>query len=178
MAGMRRRLFSLCSGLSLALCLGLLLMWGRAAFGDELWVRCVGHSLLLYGADGTEAASAPTFFFDPSISMTAFEGPKGLLRLLRAGSLRSGAARFAGVEVYWDAGRPVSMYRAVVVPIAYPILLAAALPALWAVCRIRVRHRARRGLCPACGYDLRATPDRCPECGTIPAAPVPTPATK
>jgi hypothetical protein len=53
-------------------------------------------------------------------------------------------------------------YWAILPPLAAP-------PIVRAYRLLRRRRRVRAGHCPSCGYDLRATPDRCPECGTIPA---------
>lgn len=54
------------------------------------------------------------------------------------------------------------------------ICLACSVPlAAWLVCRRRdrrARWRAARGLCLRCGYDLRSSPGRCPECGAASTA--------
>lgn len=58
----------------------------------------------------------------------------------------------------------------IIVPCWAALLLFAICPALWLNNRRRRRAQQRGITCLACGYDLRATPDRCPECGTpVPA---------
>jgi hypothetical protein len=53
--------------------------------------------------------------------------------------------------------------------LAWPILLSLGILLLCLMLLARERRAARgRGVCRNCGYDLRATPERCPECGLIP----------
>ena len=49
----------------------------------------------------------------------------------------------------------------------FPHWLPAAILGLMSIFFIRKSRRLRHrlGCCPNCGYDLRATPERCPECG-------------
>ncbi|HEY8667523.1 MAG TPA: hypothetical protein VIL86_12710 [Tepidisphaeraceae bacterium] len=66
-------------------------------------------------------------------------------------------------------------FAVVILPAWFPALLFVILPSIWLRRRMIARKSNRLGLCRNCGYDLRATPQRCPECGTIAASPV-TPA--
>ena len=55
-----------------------------------------------------------------------------------------------------------------VVPLWFVFGMGSVLP-FGRMVRKRLRRRQIRvGFCHVCGYDLRATPDRCPECGTVP----------
>ena len=65
-----------------------------------------------------------------------------------------------GPAGYWSIGLNLAL-----ISLAFAIL-----PAFARIRYLRAKYFTRRpGLCNKCGYDLRATPDRCPECGTIPS---------
>jgi hypothetical protein len=56
-------------------------------------------------------------------------------------------------------------YKLLSIPL-WPVLVLCILPFLLALLPpIRRRLRKRRGLCPNCAFDLRASPHLCPECG-------------
>jgi hypothetical protein len=60
---------------------------------------------------------------------------------------------------FWNRG-----YVGLALPL-WPIWLGAAIRVVFV--RRRSRGEGPPVSCPTCGYDLRATPNRCPECGTI-----------
>ena len=75
--------------------------------------------------------------------------------------------RLSNPMPYWSIGVPHWLLACIT---AYP-------PLVWifrflktSVRRGRTARPSVRGLCRQCGYDLRATSGRCPECGTVPAA--------
>ena len=63
-------------------------------------------------------------------------------------------------------------YTSLIVPHWLLVVCSAALPLSRTAMVLRRMRRRPPGHCRHCGYDLRATPGRCPECGTIaPVAP-------
>jgi hypothetical protein len=64
-----------------------------------------------------------------------------------------------------DAMWTVGHYRGVQFHIAYAIAATAVPPVIGCFQMFRTRQRRAAGLCARCGYNLRASPGRCPECG-------------
>lgn len=64
---------------------------------------------------------------------------------------------------------PLPASRGVSIRILDVVLFSAVIPAAWLVRWVRRlefrKRRARLGLCPECGYDVRAYSDECPGCG-------------
>lgn len=79
-------------------------------------------------------------------------------------------------EVYFDrfgfklviGDRWGDYHYSVLIPFWFLLLIEGAIAA-YLLRRFALRGRGSDRSCYICGYDLRATPERCPECGRIPA---------
>jgi hypothetical protein len=87
-----------------------------------------------------------------------------------AASLRNGFGFHREVQVF-PPGPDGSFLniRMIAAPYWFICAVLGLAPAAWLRSWYRQRRRAvnRLSLCLCCGYDLRATPTRCPECGTV-----------
>jgi hypothetical protein len=77
----------------------------------------------------------------------------------------SGGTHIFGDFAFGRTGYPLKTVEAHA-PFWALTLLAALLPLLRLGLAVRRARQKPPGHCQRCGYDLRATPDRCPECGT------------
>lgn len=132
------------------------------------------HRVELAAADRTDVV---TTAINP---MLAARPPKVLVNDIDYIGPRPAAAAPNATGVTWrkpwptvarDAMSGTPMHL-VSLPLAWPTAAFLTPPFVAATLAVRARRRLRRvGFCHLCGFDLRATPERCPECGTpVPAA--------
>ena len=86
-------------------------------------------------------------------------------RHYRTSDVASRPFRYGLENVGWRRGQLWQSGWAVTGPF-WPLPVLTVMPAAAVVAgRVAARRRRRVGRCRRCGYDLRATPGRCPECG-------------
>jgi hypothetical protein len=96
-------------------------------------------------------------------------GPRDFLRIQEGGFERRSPV--AGFSFQWATITGVTGCR-ILLPMPFVVALLALLPLVDLLVirpRRRRRYRAAAGLCVRCGYDLRATPAKSPECGAVPS---------
>lgn len=59
----------------------------------------------------------------------------------------------------------------ITIPLGVVTVITALPPTTWFVWFVLRRRRRSEHICKQCGYDLRGTPNHCPECGELAAIP-------
>ena len=170
---MKRRLFTVLSAVSLLLCVATVVLWVRSySVADDFivaqnaWPFYIPRPWRLTTAHGMCVVS-----WDPAVPPSSYDRARPSWRWHHKTWSPWGLARIpSDVLVYSVSDTIYPLFpRQLDVPFRIPFIVLAIPSAVW-LWRLWRRLRAfPLGCCAACGYALRATPDRCPECGTVPA---------
>jgi hypothetical protein len=181
------RLFIVAAAVSLVTCVATLVMWVRSQDRHDgfRWVETDGEGSA-YRLDWVAVRAG-------GLSVGTFKETdlrKGLL--LKIEELYPARGGFYERRCAWDYSVPPestwnrlgfwrtcadrhdwdydASLRRVEVPLWLLAVMFAVLPGIVFIPRVRRGRAVGPGTCRSCGYDLRATPGRCPECGTVPEA--------
>jgi hypothetical protein len=165
MKRLARILLNVATALSLLLCVATVALWVRTHYVLDDWQRFGGGTglfiltprgelALMWGPLHQRHTSAPVgWTYQKHGSPADWGGDRRGEQLV---------FRVPGLEV-WELRQPEA--REVVLRLWLVVSFFALLPLIYVA---RKRRRVPQGICPSCGYDLRATPECCPECGTVP----------
>ncbi len=143
------------SGICLLLAAATVVLWARSyRVSDVFGAPTSGAAFFLCTRPGTVC-----FFVDPS----GYFGTEYPGTYFTIGAYPVFATRFRYLTA--APGSPRALL--IEIPLWVVILPPLVPPLLCLVPWLRRRRRRRLGLCLVCGYDLRASPERCPECGTV-----------
>ena len=170
---MGRRVFNLVSVASLLLCLGVAAIWVRGYWraSGVLWMRNdVWHAVEVDRGElrisQLESGDClDEHDYGPQESHGEYS--RFILRYTDPYHTRTDR-QWAGIRWTKKAVGEHGPACVLSIPLGYVAGVLAVCPGFWLGLRgpLERRRRLRAGLCLVCGYDLRATKTRCPECGT------------
>jgi hypothetical protein len=151
--------------------LALTVLWARSGMVGEVWSGARRYqewrvrsdwgrlSLTVISGSGVDALELDWETIPGGGTHGVWPGPAWRAHDFLLGRYRAGGVFLSSTDTFWA----VEVYHPVLIGLlVLPVALYGGVTFLR---RRRVRRRLDTGLCAGCGYDLRGTSGRCPECG-------------